>query len=68
MHQLAEKPTSENYKVAVFFAALFPFGYALKPTAIKTRDCISQFTFEGGSSVLSVETAVMRDIFSFLYK
>jgi hypothetical protein len=59
MHQLAEKPASENVKVSVFSATVFPLGYTLEPNAIKSRDCILQFTFEGGSSVLSVETAVM---------
>jgi hypothetical protein len=48
MHQLAEKPTAESLKVAVFSATVFPFGYALEPKAIKGRDCILQFTFEGG--------------------
>jgi len=59
MHQLAEKPTAESFKVAVFFATVYPFGYALDPIAIKSRDCILQFTFEGGSSILPVETAVI---------
>jgi hypothetical protein len=59
MQQLAEKPTSESVKVAVFSATVSPLRYALKPNAIKSRDCILQFTFEVGSSVLPVETAVM---------
>jgi hypothetical protein len=59
MHQLAENPTSESVKVAVFSVTVFRFGYALEPNAIKIRYCILQFTFEGGSFVLPVETAVM---------
>lgn len=59
MHLLAEKPTSKNVRFAVFSATVFPLGYALEPNAIKSRDVILQFTFEGGSAVLPVETAVI---------
>jgi len=59
MHKLAENSTSESVKVAVFSSTIFRFGYALEPNAIKSRYFLLQFTFEGGSSVLPVEAAVI---------
>jgi len=65
MLQLTEKLTAEISKAALFSATVFSLGYALEPIALKSRNCILQFTFEGGSSVLPLETAVMAYFLSF---